>query len=156
MRVWKKKKDKLFTHSLFCVLNHPFHCCSRIHNKFSIHFHAGVFFFIPTRLLRLLQMLEQDSGHSRLEPFRTYEALDQAAHNLVTNLQLARDSLAGARREQHYTVARLCGDCEALHRASYTDLQQLVLGPQVCPTSSIDQELLCPNAQVGVFLFTLL
>lgn len=111
---------------------------------------------MPNRLLRLLQLLERDSGHGRSEPFRTYEALDQAAHSLVTNLQLTRDSLAGARREQHYTAARLSGDCEVLYRASYTELHQLVVRPQVCPTSSADQELLCPNAQVGVFLFTLL
>ncbi|TMS02269.1 hypothetical protein E3U43_007809 [Larimichthys crocea] len=29
----------------------------------------------------------------------------------------------------------------------YTEFQQLVLGPQVCPTAFTDQELLCPNAQ---------
>lgn len=37
----------------------------------------------------------------------------------------------------------------------YTELQQLVLGPQVRPVAINDQELLCPNAQVGLFLFIL-
>uniref|UniRef100_A0A3Q4GS47 HAUS augmin-like complex, subunit 3 n=1 Tax=Neolamprologus brichardi TaxID=32507 RepID=A0A3Q4GS47_NEOBR len=93
---------------------------------------------------RLLQMLDYDSAHSRSEPFRTYEALDQAASNLANNLHLIKDALAGAGREQCFTAARLYGDCEALHRAMYTEFQQLVLGPQVRLT---DQELLCPNAQ---------
>nr|XP_019951248.1 PREDICTED: HAUS augmin-like complex subunit 3 isoform X1 [Paralichthys olivaceus]XP_019951249.1 PREDICTED: HAUS augmin-like complex subunit 3 isoform X1 [Paralichthys olivaceus] len=96
---------------------------------------------------RLLQILNHDSDHGRSEPFRTYEALDQAAHDLAGNLQVTRDALAGAGREQHYTTARLNADCDALHRAMYTELQQLILGPQVCPTASTDQELLCPNAQ---------
>uniref|UniRef100_UPI0037E85D04 HAUS augmin-like complex subunit 3 n=1 Tax=Semicossyphus pulcher TaxID=241346 RepID=UPI0037E85D04 len=96
---------------------------------------------------RLLQILDHDSDRGRAEPFRTYEALDQAARDLSGNLQVTRDALAGAGREQHYTAARLYGDCEALHRATYTELQQLVLGPQVRPTASTDQELLCPNAQ---------
>lgn len=64
---------------------------------------------------------------------------------------MTRDALAGAGREQFYTAARLNGDCEALHRAMYTEFQQLVLGPQVRPTAITDQELLCPNAQVGCF-----
>ncbi|XP_015230916.1 PREDICTED: HAUS augmin-like complex subunit 3 [Cyprinodon variegatus] len=96
---------------------------------------------------RLLKILDYDSDHGRSEPFRTYEALDQAARSLRTNIQLARDSLAGACREQRYVVGRLYSDCEALHRATYTELQQLVLGPQVCPTASADQDPLCPNAQ---------
>ncbi|KAG7496072.1 hypothetical protein JOB18_011498 [Solea senegalensis] len=96
---------------------------------------------------RLLQILDSVSDHGRSEPFRTYEALDQAACELAGNLQVTRDALAGAGREQHYTAARLYGDCEALHRAMYTELQQLVLGPQVRPTAITDQELLCPNAQ---------
>lgn len=96
---------------------------------------------------RLLQMLERDSDHGRSEPFRTYDALDQAARSLNTNVQLTRDSVAGASREQHYMAARLYSDCEALHRAAYTELQQLVLGPQVRPTATPDQDLLCPNAQ---------
>lgn len=65
---------------------------------------------------------------------------------------MTRDALAGAGREQYYTAARLNGDCEALHRAMYTEFQQLVLGPQVRPMAITDQELLCPNAQVGCFL----
>lgn len=65
---------------------------------------------------------------------------------------MTRDALAGAGREQFYTAARLNCDCEALHRAMYTEFQQLVLGPQVRPTAITDQELLCPNAQVGCFL----
>ncbi|XP_070848777.1 HAUS augmin-like complex subunit 3 isoform X1 [Chaetodon trifascialis] len=96
---------------------------------------------------RLLQILDHDSDHGRSEPFRTYEALDQAARDLAGNLQMTRDALAGASREQDYTAARLNGDCEALHRAVYTELQQLVLGPQVRPMATTDQELLCPNAQ---------
>ncbi|XP_040886701.1 HAUS augmin-like complex subunit 3 [Toxotes jaculatrix] len=96
---------------------------------------------------RLLQILDHNSDHGRSEPFRTYEALDQAACDLAGNLQVTRDALVGAGREQHYTAARLYGDCEALHRAMYTELQQLVLGPQVRPMAITDQELLCPNAQ---------
>lgn len=65
---------------------------------------------------------------------------------------MSRDALGSASREQRYSAARLSSDCEALHRVMYTELQQLVLGPQVCPTGFTDQELLCPNAQVGFFL----
>uniref|UniRef100_A0A8D3CPP2 HAUS augmin-like complex, subunit 3 n=1 Tax=Scophthalmus maximus TaxID=52904 RepID=A0A8D3CPP2_SCOMX len=104
---------------------------------------------------RLLQILDHDSHHGRSEPFRTYEALDKAARDLAGDLRVTREALAGAGRQQHYTVARLSGDSEALHRAMYTELQQLVLGPQVCPTAINDQELLCPNAQVGVVSFLL-
>ncbi|XP_040039013.2 HAUS augmin-like complex subunit 3 [Gasterosteus aculeatus] len=96
---------------------------------------------------RLLQILDHDSNHARSEPFRTYEALDHAARDLAGSLQVTRDAVAGAGCEQHYTATRLHGDCEALHRAMYTELQQLILGPQVCPTAITDQELLCPNAQ---------
>ncbi|XP_022056453.1 HAUS augmin-like complex subunit 3 [Acanthochromis polyacanthus] len=96
---------------------------------------------------RLLQILDRDSDHGRSEPFRTYEALDQAACDLASSLQQSRDALAGACREQCYTAARLSGDCEVLRRAMYTELQQLVLGPQVRPMAITDQELLCPNAQ---------
>lgn len=103
---------------------------------------------------RLFQILDNDSDHSRSEPFRTYEALDQAARNLTNSLHLSRDALASAGHEQCFTVARLSGDCEALHRAMYTEFQQLVLGPQVRPSAITDQELLCPNAQVGLFPFS--
>ncbi|XP_069575096.1 HAUS augmin-like complex subunit 3 [Brachyistius frenatus] len=96
---------------------------------------------------RLLQILDHGSAHGRSEPFRTYEALDQAARDLAGDLQLTRDALAGACREQNYTSARLRGDYEALDRATHTQLQQLVLGPQVCPTATADQELLFTNAQ---------
>ncbi|XP_075948718.1 HAUS augmin-like complex subunit 3 [Anarhichas minor] len=96
---------------------------------------------------RLLQILDHDSDHGRSEPFRTYEALDHTARDLAGNLQVTRDALAGAGRQQDYTAARLYGDCEALHRVTYTELQQLILGPQVRPTAITDQELLCPNAQ---------
>ncbi|CAL8240373.1 unnamed protein product [Merluccius merluccius] len=97
---------------------------------------------------RLLQILEASSmSHSPAEPFRTHEALDQAAHHLAAHLQAAREALSGAARQQGYTAARLHGDCEALHRATYTELQQLVLEPQVRPTAVGGQELLCPNAQ---------
>lgn len=81
--------------------------------------------------------------------------MDQAARDLAGNLQVTRDALSGAGREQYYTAARLTGDCEALHRAMYTELQQLVLGPQVRPTAITDQVPLCPNAQVGLFPFVL-
>ncbi|KAK7910329.1 hypothetical protein WMY93_015013 [Mugilogobius chulae] len=94
---------------------------------------------------RLLQILDHSSNSGRSEPFRTYEALNQAARDLSSDLQSTRDALAGAGREQLYTGARLRGDCEALHRAMYTELQQLVLGPQVRPLAS-DQQPLCPNA----------
>uniref|UniRef100_A0A8C7XGD2 HAUS augmin-like complex, subunit 3 n=1 Tax=Oryzias sinensis TaxID=183150 RepID=A0A8C7XGD2_9TELE len=96
---------------------------------------------------RLLQILDHDSGSSKLEPFQTYEALDQAARDLTHNLQLTRDSVASACHEQNYTAARLYSNCEILHRATYTALQQLTLSPQVRPTANTDQELLCPNAQ---------
>uniref|UniRef100_A0A3B3D918 HAUS augmin-like complex, subunit 3 n=1 Tax=Oryzias melastigma TaxID=30732 RepID=A0A3B3D918_ORYME len=102
---------------------------------------------------RLLQILNHDSGTSKLEPFQTYEALDRAARDLTHNLQLARGSVASACHEQNYSAARLYSNCETLHRAAYTALQQLTLSPQVRPTAKTDQELLCPNAQVGVFLF---
>lgn len=115
------------------------------------HFGITLCYFHPF-LPRLLQMLDYDSAHSRSKPFRTYEALDQAASNLANNLHLIKDALAGAGREQCFTAACLYGDCESLHRALYTEFQQLVLGPQVRLT---DQELLCPSAQVGVFPFTL-
>ncbi|KAM6894347.1 HAUS augmin-like complex subunit 3 [Lycodopsis pacificus] len=96
---------------------------------------------------RLLQILNHDSDPGRSEPFRTYEALDHAARNLAGNLQVTRDALAGAGRQQDYTAARLYGDCEALHGVMYTELQQLILGPQVRPKAITDQEPLCPNAQ---------
>uniref|UniRef100_A0A3P8V2M1 HAUS augmin-like complex, subunit 3 n=1 Tax=Cynoglossus semilaevis TaxID=244447 RepID=A0A3P8V2M1_CYNSE len=92
---------------------------------------------------RLLQILDSVSDHSRSEPFRTYEALDQAASDLAGNMRATRDALGGAGREQRYTAARAEGDCA---------LQQLVLGPQVRPTAITDQELLCPNAQLTVKL----
>ncbi|KAM9424770.1 HAUS augmin-like complex subunit 3 isoform 2-T2 [Pholidichthys leucotaenia] len=79
---------------------------------------------------RLLQILDHNSDRCHSEPFRTYEALDQAAYNLASNLQSTRDALTAACREQCYTVACLNSDCEALHRAMYTEFQQLVLGPQ--------------------------
>ncbi|XP_028999152.1 HAUS augmin-like complex subunit 3 isoform X9 [Betta splendens] len=89
---------------------------------------------------RLLQILDHDSDHGRSEPFRTYEALDQAASDLAGNLQMTRDALGGSRREQHYTAARLYGDCEALHRSMYTELQQLVLGPQELKVKLVEAE----------------
>uniref|UniRef100_A0A8C6U8W3 HAUS augmin-like complex, subunit 3 n=1 Tax=Neogobius melanostomus TaxID=47308 RepID=A0A8C6U8W3_9GOBI len=99
---------------------------------------------------RLLQILDHSSNSGRSEPFRTYEALNQAARDLAEDLQATRDALAGASREQSYTAARLHGDCEALHRVMHTELQQLVLGPQVRPMASADQPQLCPNAQLLV------
>lgn len=104
---------------------------------------------------RLLQILECASDKGRSEPFRTYESIGQAAHKLARDLQATRDALAGAAREQHYTAARLSADCEALHQAMYTELQQLNMGPQVGPLGNTDQEMLCPNAQVGCFFCTL-
>ncbi|XP_012709407.2 HAUS augmin-like complex subunit 3 isoform X2 [Fundulus heteroclitus] len=96
---------------------------------------------------RVLQILDRDSDAGRSEPFRTYETLDQAARSLRSNIQLARDSVDGACREQLYASARLHGDCDVLRRTMYTELQQLVLGPQVRPMAITDQDLLCPNAQ---------
>lgn len=90
-----------------------------------------------------------DADNSQSQPFQTYETLDKAARELAGNLSSTRDALAGVCQEQFYTAARLSGDFEALHRTMYTELQQLVLGPQVRPAA--DQELLCPNAQVGLF-----
>lgn len=89
---------------------------------------------------RLLQILDHDLDHGRSEPFRTYEALDQAARDLAGNLQVTRDALASAGREQCYTAARLSGDCEALHRAMYTEFQQLVLGPQELTLKLVEAE----------------
>lgn len=100
---------------------------------------------------RLLQILEHVTDKSRSEPFRTYESLGQTACELAGDLQATRDALAGAAQEQRYTAARLNADCEALHRAIYTELQQLNLGPQVGPLDTTNQELLFPYAQVGVF-----
>ncbi|XP_030018069.1 HAUS augmin-like complex subunit 3 [Sphaeramia orbicularis] len=96
---------------------------------------------------RLLQILDHGLDHGRSEPFQTYEALDQAASNLASDLQATRDALAGVSREQYYTAARFSGDCEALHRTMYTELQELVLGPQVRPMTTSNEEPLCPNAQ---------
>ncbi|XP_029696521.1 HAUS augmin-like complex subunit 3 isoform X2 [Takifugu rubripes] len=79
---------------------------------------------------RLLQILEHVTDKSRSEPFRTYESLGQTACKLAGDLQATRDALAGAAQEQRYTAARLNTDCEALHQAIYTELQQLNLGPQ--------------------------
>lgn len=95
---------------------------------------------------RLLQILDQ-SPNSHSEPFQTYEALNQAALDLARNLKTTRDALARAHQEQHFTATRLSGDCEALHRVTHTELQQLVLRPQVRPMASPDQPQLCPNAQ---------
>uniref|UniRef100_A0A8D3A346 HAUS augmin-like complex, subunit 3 n=1 Tax=Scophthalmus maximus TaxID=52904 RepID=A0A8D3A346_SCOMX len=61
----------------------------------------------PT-LLRLLQILDHDSHHGRSEPFRTYEALDKAARDLAGDLRVTREALAGAGRQQHYTVLHVC------------------------------------------------
>ncbi|XP_067379778.1 HAUS augmin-like complex subunit 3 isoform X2 [Channa argus] len=91
-------------------------------------------------LCRLLQILDHDSDHGRSEPFRTYEALDQAASDLAGNLQVTRDALGGVSREQHYTASRLYSECEALHRATYTELQQLVLRPQELTVKLVEAE----------------
>ncbi|XP_034061116.1 HAUS augmin-like complex subunit 3 isoform X2 [Gymnodraco acuticeps] len=89
---------------------------------------------------RLLQILDHDSEHGRSKPFRTYEALDHSARGLAGNLQVTRDALAGAGREQYYTAARLYGDCEALHSAMYTELQQLLLRPQELTVQLVEAE----------------
>ncbi|XP_063751765.1 HAUS augmin-like complex subunit 3 isoform X2 [Eleginops maclovinus] len=96
---------------------------------------------------RLLQVLDHDSEHGRSEPFRTYDALDHSARDLTGNLQVTRDALAGAGREQYYTAARLYGDCEALHRAMYTELQQLLLGPQELTVKLVEAESQLQNLQ---------
>uniref|UniRef100_A0AAV2KRV4 DNA-directed DNA polymerase family A palm domain-containing protein n=1 Tax=Knipowitschia caucasica TaxID=637954 RepID=A0AAV2KRV4_KNICA len=95
---------------------------------------------------RLLEILNCGSKCSPSEPFQTYEALNQAARDLSADLQTAGEAMAGAAREQKYTGACLHGHCEALHRAMYTELQQVVLRPQVPPLAS-EQPQLCPNAQ---------
>ncbi|XP_034020755.1 HAUS augmin-like complex subunit 3 isoform X2 [Thalassophryne amazonica] len=89
---------------------------------------------------RLLQILDRELDPSRSEPFRTYEALDQAARNLTGDLQAIRDAVAGASHEQIYTAARLNSDCEALRGAAYTELQQLVLGPQELTVKLVEAE----------------
>lgn len=100
-----------------------------------------------TRLLRILESGHASERGGREEPFRTYEGLESAARDLQGELQSCREALAGAARQQHYTGARLHSDCEALRRATFSGLQQLILAPQVCPTAtSLDQDL-CPNAQ---------
>uniref|UniRef100_A0A3P9N8R9 HAUS augmin-like complex, subunit 3 n=1 Tax=Poecilia reticulata TaxID=8081 RepID=A0A3P9N8R9_POERE len=90
---------------------------------------------------------DQVSYRGRSEPFRTYEGLDQAAQNLRTNIRLSRDSVAGARREQNYMAARLHSDCEALHRAAYTELQQLLLGPQELTLKLVEVDSQLKNLQ---------
>lgn len=107
----------------------------------------------PRFSCRLLQILDQDSSQGRGEPFQTYEALDQAARGLANNLQASRAALAAACRDQYFRMTQLQGHCEALHRAVSAEFKELVLRPQVCPAASADQELLCPNAQVGWFHF---
>uniref|UniRef100_A0A8C7M6A4 HAUS augmin-like complex, subunit 3 n=1 Tax=Oncorhynchus kisutch TaxID=8019 RepID=A0A8C7M6A4_ONCKI len=101
-----------------------------------------------TRLLRILESGHASERGGREEPFRTYEGLESAARDLQEELQSCREALAGAARQQHYTGARLHGDCEALRRATFSGLQQLFLAPQVCPTATSLDEDLCPNAQV--------
>ncbi|XP_023827976.1 HAUS augmin-like complex subunit 3 isoform X2 [Salvelinus sp. IW2-2015] len=83
-----------------------------------------------TRLLRILESGHASGRGDREEPFRTYEGLESAARNLQGELQSCREALAGAARQQHYTGARLHGDCEALRRATFSGLQQLFLAPQ--------------------------
>ncbi|XP_061817004.1 HAUS augmin-like complex subunit 3 [Nerophis lumbriciformis] len=96
-------------------------------------------------LSRLLQIM--DSAQATAEPFRSLEELDQATCNLANNLQVSRDALAAANWEQNFSMAQLEGHCEALHRAMYTEFQQLVLSPRLCSMAITNQELLCPNAQ---------
>ncbi|KAM8881840.1 DNA polymerase nu isoform 1-T5 [Synchiropus picturatus] len=96
---------------------------------------------------RLFQILDQESGCERADPFWTYETLDQGASDLADNLKVTREALSGAEQQQYSTAACLSCHSEELHRAMYTELQQLVLGPQVCSMVLGDQELLCPNAQ---------
>ncbi|XP_055794581.1 HAUS augmin-like complex subunit 3 isoform X1 [Salvelinus fontinalis] len=100
-----------------------------------------------TRLLRILESGHASERGGREEPFRTYEGLESAARNLQGELQSCREALAGAARQQHYTGARLHGDCEALRRATFSGLQQLFLAPQVCPTATSHDQDLCTNAQ---------
>ncbi|XP_029522506.1 HAUS augmin-like complex subunit 3 isoform X2 [Oncorhynchus nerka] len=83
-----------------------------------------------TRLLRILESGHASERGGREEPFRTYEGLESAARDLQEELQSCREALAGAARQQHYTGARLHGDCEALRRATFSGLQQLFLAPQ--------------------------
>ncbi|XP_077400000.1 HAUS augmin-like complex subunit 3 isoform X2 [Vanacampus margaritifer] len=103
-----------------------------------------------TTFRRLLQILHQDSSHGRVEPFQTYEALDQAACGLANNLQASREALAVTGRDQYFTVAQLEGHCEALHRAVTTEFQQLVLGPQELMEKLKEAELLLQHLQKAI------
>ncbi|XP_061769613.1 HAUS augmin-like complex subunit 3 [Nerophis ophidion] len=96
-------------------------------------------------LSRLLQII--DSAQGTAEPFRSLEELDQAACNLANNLQVSRDALAASNWEQNFSMAQLEGHCKALHRAMYTEFQQLVLSSRLCSMPITNEELLCPNAQ---------
>ncbi|XP_067117743.1 HAUS augmin-like complex subunit 3 isoform X2 [Osmerus mordax] len=91
---------------------------------------------------RLFQILElgQESGQSRHEPFRTYEVLERSARSLQAELRSAREAASGEARQQGYTAARLRGDCEALHGATFSELQQLVLAPQELTVRLTDVE----------------
>ncbi|KAG7270325.1 hypothetical protein CRUP_007026 [Coryphaenoides rupestris] len=100
-----------------------------------------------SRLLQILEASRGGAGPGPAEPFRTHEALDRAACHRAADLQAAREAVSGAACRQGHTGGRLHGDCQALHRAAYTELQQLVLEPQVCTAAAGDQELLCPSAQ---------
>ncbi|XP_057712386.1 HAUS augmin-like complex subunit 3 [Corythoichthys intestinalis] len=96
---------------------------------------------------RLAEILDRESSSGRLEPFWTYEAVEQAAGDLSSNLQAAREALAAAGQERGAAVAELQDHGEALDEALTTELQQLVLGPQLCLKAIAGQELLCPNAK---------
>ncbi|KAJ8382228.1 hypothetical protein SKAU_G00030060 [Synaphobranchus kaupii] len=95
---------------------------------------------------RLYRALERDGepAGERDEPFRTYEGLERAAQALQAELRSVREALGRAAREQAFAVARLEGDCDSLHAAAYSGLQQLLLTTPVCAPPA--QEL-CPNSQ---------
>ncbi|XP_077355611.1 HAUS augmin-like complex subunit 3 isoform X2 [Festucalex cinctus] len=103
-----------------------------------------------TTFRRLLQILQQDSSHGRIEPFQTYEALDQAACGLANNLKVSHEALAATGRDQYFTVAQLQGHCEALHGAVTTEFRQLVLGPQEVMEKLKEAELLLQHLQKAI------
>ncbi|KAM9826902.1 HAUS augmin-like complex subunit 3 [Neosynchiropus ocellatus] len=118
------------------------------HPDFAVNNHPNpIISCKDTAFRRLFQILDQDSDNERADPFWTYEALDQGAFDLADKLKLTQEALSEAKQQQYSTAACLSCHSEALHRAMYTELQQLVLGPQVCSMVLTDQELLCPNAQ---------
>ncbi|XP_034146164.1 HAUS augmin-like complex subunit 3 isoform X2 [Esox lucius] len=93
-----------------------------------------------TRLLQILESGRVSVGSGQGQPFRTYEGLEHAARGLRAELRSNHEALAGAVNQQHYTGARLHGDCEALRQATFTRLHQLLLAPQELTVKLADLE----------------